>query len=74
MRRQDDAGRLVYSLYAMDADLLPDYEQKKLIAQLHQPAIRASAETMLKVFHELNATKTLFPGTELRLVDKLVSS
>ena len=73
MRRLDDARSLVRSLYAMDADILPDYENKKLIVRLHQPANRSSAETLLNVLHELNATQTVFPGTELRLLYKMVS-
>ena len=73
MRRLDDARSLVRSLYAIDADILPDYENKKLIVRLHQPANRSSAETLLNVLHELNATQTVFPGTELRLFYKMVS-
>jgi hypothetical protein len=73
MRRQDDARHLVRSLYTMEADLLPDYEDRKLIVRLHQPANRCSAETILNILSELNATETIFPGTDLRLVYKMVS-
>ena len=73
MRRLDDARSLVLSFYAMDADILPNYEDKKLIVLLHQPASRSNAETLLNVIHELNVTQTIFPGTELRLFYKMVS-
>lgn len=73
MRRHDDARSLLRSLYATEADLLPDVEEKKLIVRLHQPANRCSSSTILHLIDELNATRTEFPGTDLRLVYELVS-
>ena len=73
MRRLDDARSLVRSLYETEADLLPDYEKEILTVRLHQPANRCSAVTVDCLCRELNATKTKFPGTNLRLVYELVS-
>ncbi|MDD2463527.1 MAG: hypothetical protein PHI97_05980, partial [Desulfobulbus sp.] len=39
MRRQDDARSLLLrSLYATEADILPDHSVNKLTVRLHQPA------------------------------------
>ena len=73
MRHQDEARSLLRSLYAMDADILPDYEGGKLTVRLHQPANNCSAIIIDDICRELNATNTEFPGTNLRLVYELVS-
>ena len=73
MRHQDEARSLLKSLYATEADLLPDYSRKILTVRLHQPANRCSAVTIEKLCLELNETKTKFPGSGLRLVYELVS-
>ena len=73
MRRRDDARSLLRSLYATEADLLPDYDEKKLTVRLHQPANHCSSDTIRQLLGELNATRTTFPGTDLRLFYELVS-
>ena len=73
LRRQDDARSLLRGLYAMEADILPDHEAKTLTVRLHQPANRCSRVTILHLIGELNATRTIFPGTDLRLFYELVS-
>jgi hypothetical protein len=73
MRHQDEARSLLRSLYATDADILPDYEGGKLTVRLHQPANNCSAIIINDICRELNATNTEFPGTNLRLVYELVS-
>jgi len=73
MSRTNEARRLLKSLYAAEADLVPDYEENKLTVRLHQPATHCSAATMNYLCQELNATRTEFPGTNLRLVYELVS-
>jgi hypothetical protein len=73
MRRQDDARSLLRSLYATAADILPDHNENKLTVRLHQPANHCSSATILHLLEELNATRTTFPGTDLRLFYELVS-
>jgi hypothetical protein len=74
MRCHDDARSLLRSLYETEAeDLLPNMEEKKLTVRLHQPANRCSSATVVHLIDELNATRTEFPGTDLRLVYELVS-
>ena len=73
MRRQDDARSLLRSLYATEADILPDHNENRLTVRLHQPANHCSSATILHLLEELNATRTTFPGTDLRLFYELVS-
>lgn len=73
MRHSNEARSLLRSLYATEADILPDYEKKTLTVRLHQPANRCSAVTIEKLCRELNATNTRYPGTDLRLLYKMVS-
>ena len=73
MRQQDEGRSLLRSLYATEADILPDYEGKRLIVRLHQLANRCSAVTIQALCQELNETNTKYPGTNLRLVYELVS-
>ena len=71
--RQEDARSLLRSLYATEADILPDHNKMTLKVRLHQPANRCSAITIGHLCQELNATKTKFPGTDLRLIYEMVS-
>ena len=64
---------MLRSLYATEADILPDHEGKKLTVRLHQPANRCSAVTIENLCRELNATETKFPGTDLRLAYEMVT-
>ena len=73
MRHEEEARSLLRSIYTTEADIVPDYEQSKLIVCLHQPANRCSAVTIKNLCVELNATATKFPGTDLRLVYEMVS-
>jgi hypothetical protein len=73
MCRRDDARSLLRSLYTTEADIIPDQAGEKLTIRIHQPANRCSAESVLHLIGELNATRTVFPGTDLRLVYELVT-
>ncbi len=60
------------SIYAAEADFIPDHEAKTLTVRLHQLANRRSVKSALELCRELNDTRTLFPGTELRMIYDLV--
>jgi hypothetical protein len=70
---QDEARSLLRSLYETEADILPDYDRKTLTVRLHQPANRRSGLIIRNLCRQLNETKTKFPGTNLRVVYKMVS-
>ena len=73
MSRQDDARSLLRSLYTTEADIRPDQTGQQLTIRLHQPANRCTAISMQHLIEALNATETVFPGTDLRLVYELVA-
>ena len=73
LNHADEARALLRAIYTTEADLVPDEEKKILRVRLHQPANHCSARAIIHLCNELNETKSVFPGTELRLVYELVS-
>lgn len=71
LSHRDETRSLLRALYATEADLLPDYTAGTLTVRLHHMANGYSNEAIRKLCDELNATETLFPRTNLRLVLKL---
>ena len=74
LKRPDEARRLLRALYTTEADLLPDPEAGTLTVRLHHGANAATNQVIEKLCAELNATETVFPRTNLRLVLKLGST
>lgn len=72
MSHKDQARSLLQAMYKNEADLVPNYEHKILTVRLHNLANRALSESMKPLLNELNATETIFPGTDLRLVYELI--
>jgi hypothetical protein len=73
LKRPDEARRLLRALYRTEADLLPDPEAGTLTIRLHHAANAATDQVFEKLCEDLNATQTIFPRTNLRLVLKLGS-
>jgi hypothetical protein len=74
LTRADEARRLLRALYTTEADLLPDPEAGTLTVRLHHAANAATDQVIAKLCEELNATETVFPRTNLRLVLQLGSA
>ncbi len=74
MSRLDDARSLLRGVYTTDADIIPDVSAGTLTVRLHHMASRSADTAVRHLCDELNATKTVFPGTNLRLVYDLVSA
>ncbi len=70
----DNIRSLLRGLYSSEADLIPDHERGTLTVQLHHQANRSLDLVIQKLCDELNATETIFPRTELRMVFKLGSN
>lgn len=66
--RKGEERRLLQSLYANEADLIPDEAAGTLTVRLHYPANAMLAGAVEKLCEELTATQTIFPTTQLRLV------
>lgn len=73
LARCDDARSLLRQIYDTEADLVPDEQAKTLTVSLHHLTQAAHDEVVRHLCDELNATETVFPGTDLRLVYKLGS-
>jgi hypothetical protein len=74
LKRPDEARRLLRALYTTEADLLPDPDARTLTVRLHHAANAATDQVLEKLCEEVNATETIFPRTNLRLVLKLGST
>jgi len=74
MSRLDDARAQLREVYTTEADLMPDLLAGTLTIRIHHMANRAADTAVEHLCDELNATMTIFPGTNLRLVYELVSS
>jgi hypothetical protein len=70
--RKEEERRLLQSLYASEADLIPDEAAGTLTVRLHYPANAMLAGAVEKLCEELTATQTVFPTTKLRLIYQLV--
>lgn len=73
MTDKREARSLLRQIFASEADLKPDEENKTLTVSLHNLTNPVSDRIVRNLCQEINATKTIFPGSNLRLVYKLVS-
>jgi prepilin-type processing-associated H-X9-DG protein len=73
MARPDDARSLLRAIYATEVDILPDPLAKTLTIRLHSLASQSSDQAVHHLCDALNATETLFPGTDLRLIYESVA-
>lgn len=73
LARFDDARALSREIFTTEADLVPDEQEETLTVRLHHLTNRISDEAARHLADQLNATETRYPGTNLRLIFKLVS-
>ena len=73
-RGDDDARALLRQIFQTDADLTPDLATGTLTVRLHHLTQSAHDQAIQQLLVDLNATQTLFPGTNLTLVFKLGSA
>lgn len=74
MGHPDEARQLIRQIYQSDADIKPDYENKKLMVYLHKLNHWKDDKVIEILCNELNETETNFPGTNLVINYKMVSS
>jgi len=74
LSRAADARALLRQIYQTEVDLIPDLEAKTLTVRLHHLAQAAHDDAVRHLCEQLNATETLFPETDLRLVYQVGSS
>jgi hypothetical protein len=73
MARTDEARALLREIFGSAADLCPDETAGTLTVSLHHLSNACSDQLATKLAEELNATETIFPGTKLKMVFRLVS-
>ncbi len=73
MTHPDEARKLLQQVYQSDANLRVDKTNNVLYVELHRLSYWKEDKIILKLCHQLNETKTKFPGTNLTLCYKLVS-
>jgi len=73
LSRHEDTRALLRQIYETEIDLVPDLETKTLTVRLHHLSQAAHDEAVRHLCNELNATETIFPGADMKLVYKLGS-
>ncbi len=73
LTRAQDARALAREIFSTEADIIPNEAEKTLTIRLHHMANRLSDKAVRHLAENLNATETLYPGTDLRMIFKLVS-
>jgi hypothetical protein len=73
LARSDDARALLRQIFHTEVDLAPDLRAKTLTVTLHHLAQNVHDIAVLHLCDHLNATETLFPGTDLRVIYRLGS-
>ena len=71
--RSDDARPLLREIFTTEADLIPNHEDKTLTVRLHHLTNAMSDKAARYLAQRLNESEIKYPGTELRLIYKLVS-
>ena len=66
--RDDEARKFIRQVFALPADLLPDYEQGTLLVCLHSMSTPRDNQALAKLCGVLNDLAVCYPGTELQLV------
>jgi hypothetical protein len=72
-RGVDDARALLRQIFQTEADLTPDLAANTLTVSLHHLTLAAHDQAIEHLLADLNATQTVFPGTNLTLIFKLGS-
>ena len=73
-RSGDDARALLRQIYNTEVDLLPDLQAKTLTVRLHHLTQAAHDTALRHLCDQLNATETVFPETDLRLICRVGAS
>jgi hypothetical protein len=71
--RTKETRAVLREIFSADADLIPDEAAGTLTVQLHHLSNHSSDEIARNLAKELNETETVYPGTNLRLIYKLVA-
>ena len=65
------ARQLLLDLFATEADILPDYENKQLRIRIHGASRPAANRAIERLVIHLNDAKITYPGTDMQMVYEL---
>ena len=65
--------KFLKEIFTSDADMIPDYENKKLIIRLHSLSTPRANQAVKELCSFLNKTETCFPFTNLTLIYETVA-
>jgi hypothetical protein len=68
-----EARALLQNLFTLDADIIPQPLENKLMIQIHHASRPVSDTHLQKLFAALNDTATIYPATNLQMVFQLIS-
>ena len=71
--KKPNARKLLQSLFACEADILPDAEEKILRVRFLGFGSDSCERALENLIDELNETNTIFPRTDMRMVYELPS-
>ena len=74
VHHRDEARALARQIFQTEANFQPNPESKTLTVEIHGLATPKHDSILQHLCEELTATETIYPGTELRLIFKRVSS
>ena len=74
LARHDDARTLLRRIFDNEVNLVPDLAAKTLTVRLHYLSHDAQDVAVSHLCEQLNATETVFPGTNLRMVYEQLGS
>ncbi len=74
MSHKDESRLLLKQIYKTDANLIVDNANQKLVVEIHRLAHWKDDAVIEKLCTAMNDTQTKFPGSNLTLSYKLVSS
>jgi len=73
MARKDEARSIVRQIFETEANLIPDKENKQLVVELHNLTNDYSDGLVRLICEENNNAEITFPGTEMKIIYKMVS-
>jgi hypothetical protein len=74
MSREDDARSLLQKIFTTKADIVPDEKEGTLTVALHNLATDSADKAVHELCKVLNDSETVYPGSNLKFVYKLVST
>lgn len=74
LNAQKEGRQMIQSIIKSDADLAPDYDKNTLTVKIHGQATPKANQILQHLCEQINETQTVYPGTNLTLIFKTLST